>query len=57
MCTQTCEILDAGCGTGGAMSGFFADYGNAVGSDYSPLALEFFQARDLSPLAVACQLV
>ena len=31
------SILDAGCGTGAAMSTYLADYGNVTGIDVSPL--------------------
>ena len=47
------EILDAGCGTGAAMSTYLADYGNVTGFDVSPLALRFCRVRNLTPLALA----
>jgi ubiquinone/menaquinone biosynthesis C-methylase UbiE len=47
------SILDAGCGTGAAMSSFLADYGNVTGIDVSPLALGFCQRRNLTRLALA----
>jgi len=37
-------ILDAGCGTGGAM-GYLSDYGTVVGMDYSAEALRFCRMR------------
>jgi len=45
------SILDAGCGTGAAMSSFLTDYGNVTGVDVSPLALGFCQTRNLTSLA------
>jgi len=47
------RILDAGCGTGAAMSTFLAEYGSVTGFDISPLALQFCRARGLTPLAQA----
>jgi len=47
------KILDAGCGTGAAMSTYLADYGSVTGFDISPLALRFCRARNLTPLALA----
>ncbi len=47
------RILDAGCGTGAAMSTFLAEYGNVTGFDISPFALGFCRARNLTPLAQA----
>ncbi len=38
------RILDAGCGTG-AVLGYLADYGTAVGMDFSPHALRFSRQR------------
>jgi len=46
-------ILDAGCGTGAAMSTYLAEYGNVTGIDVSPLALEFCRKRNLTTLALA----
>ncbi|HEY3380144.1 MAG TPA: class I SAM-dependent methyltransferase [Vicinamibacterales bacterium] len=46
------EILDAGCGTGGAME-YIADYGRVVGCDFSAEALGFCTARGLGRLARA----
>lgn len=47
------EILDAGCGTGAAMSGFLAEYGRVTGADVSACALGFCQQRSLRNLAQA----
>ncbi len=51
--TSGLEILDAGCGTGAAMSNYLADYGHVTGFDISPLALGFCQKRNLTSLARA----
>ena len=50
---QTFSILDAGCGTGAAMSTYLADYGHVTGIDVSPLALGFCRKRNLTPLGMA----
>jgi SAM-dependent methyltransferase len=47
------SILDAGCGTGAAMSTYLADYGKVTGVDISPLALGFCRARSLTRLVLA----
>lgn len=47
------KILDAGCGTGLAMSTYLADYGAVTGFDISPLALKFCRTRHLTPLTLA----
>ena len=47
------KILDAGCGTGAAMSTYLAGYGSVTGFDISPLALRWCQARNLTRLARA----
>lgn len=47
------KILDAGCGTGAAISTTLADYGNVIGFDISSLALKYCCARDLTPLVLA----
>lgn len=47
------EILDAGCGTGAAMSSFLGEFGKVTGFDISPLALGFCCSRSLSPLLQA----
>lgn len=39
------RILDAGCGTGGAMQSFLSDYGRVVGLDFSFLALDYCRLR------------
>jgi len=51
--TPDISILDAGCGTGAAMSSFLTDYGNVTGVDVSPLALGFCQTRNLKRLVLA----
>jgi SAM-dependent methyltransferase len=51
--TPNWKILDAGCGTGAAMSTYLADLGNVTGFDISPLALGFCQKRNLTSLARA----
>jgi len=51
--TPSWRILDAGCGTGAAMSTYLADYGSVTGFDVSPLALRYCQARNLTSLALA----
>jgi SAM-dependent methyltransferase len=45
------RILDAGCGTGGAMK-FLADYGTVMGVDLAPYALRLAAKR--GPRALAC---
>jgi ubiquinone/menaquinone biosynthesis C-methylase UbiE len=47
------NILDAGCGTGAAMSTYLAKYGKVTGIDISALALKFCRTRNLAPLALA----
>jgi SAM-dependent methyltransferase len=47
------RILDAGCGTGSAMSTFLADYGRVTGVDIHPLALSYCRKRGLSRIARA----
>ncbi|HAE60442.1 MAG TPA: methyltransferase type 11 [Anaerolineae bacterium] len=47
------KILDAGCGTGGAISGYLAQYGNVTGCDLSAMALGFCQKRNISEIAQA----
>lgn len=51
--TTRLKILDAGCGTGAAMSSYLADYGEVTGLDISPLALKLCHPRNLKPLALA----
>jgi ubiquinone/menaquinone biosynthesis C-methylase UbiE len=52
-CTSDSFILDAGCGTGAAMSTYLADYGHVTGIDVSPLALSFCRQRNLTSLSLA----
>jgi ubiquinone/menaquinone biosynthesis C-methylase UbiE len=47
------SILDAGCGTGAAMSTYLADYGSVTGIDVSPPALDFCRKRSLTSLSLA----
>ncbi len=47
------RILDAGCGTGAAMTGFLAGYGLVTGFDLSPVALRFCQQREAPRLVNA----
>ena len=47
------QILDAGCGTGGAMANYLGDYGIVTGFDISRLALDFCKQRRLHRLAQA----
>lgn len=47
------KILDAGCGTGGAISGYLAEYGNVTGCDLSAIALGFCKQRNISEIAQA----
>lgn len=46
------SILDAGCGTGGAMS-WLSDYGRVVGLDFSPHALRYCRMRGHNRLVQA----
>jgi ubiquinone/menaquinone biosynthesis C-methylase UbiE len=50
---STSSVLDAGCGTGAAMSTYLADYGSVTGIDVSPLALSFCRKRNLTSLSLA----
>ncbi|GMV34696.1 class I SAM-dependent methyltransferase [Chloroflexi bacterium CFX5] len=50
------NILDAGCGTGAAMTSYLADYGDVTGVDLSPQALNFSRERHASRLARASAL-
>lgn len=50
---STHRILDAGCGTGGAMTGFLADYGQVTGMDLYPAALAFCRKRHAQHIACA----
>jgi 2-polyprenyl-3-methyl-5-hydroxy-6-metoxy-1,4-benzoquinol methylase len=47
------HVLDAGCGTGGAMSTILADYGAVTGTDLSPIALRFCRTRRLTRICLA----
>lgn len=47
------QILDAGCGTGGAISTYLSRYGSVTGCDLSAIALGFCQRRNLTRLAQA----
>jgi len=47
------RILDAGCGTGAAMTTYLAEYGKVTGIDLYPQALEFCRKRNAPRLARA----
>lgn len=47
------RILDAGCGTGSAMTTYLADLGKVTGVDLYPQALTYCQKRNASRLACA----
>ena len=47
------KILDAGCGTGAAMTTYLAEYGEVTGVDLYPQALEFSRKRNASRLSRA----
>ncbi|MBI3150518.1 MAG: class I SAM-dependent methyltransferase, partial [Chloroflexi bacterium] len=47
------RILDAGCGTGAAMTTYLAEYGKVTGVDLYPQALEFCRKRHAPRLACA----
>lgn len=47
------RILDAGCGTGAAMTTYLTEYGDVTGFDLSDLALGFSRARGAEKLARA----
>ena len=47
------RILEAGCGTGSAMSTLLADYGCVTGVDIHPLALQYCRKRGISRIACA----
>ena len=51
--TSNLKILDAGCGTGAAMTTYLADYGTVTGCDVHPLALDFCRKRNARRLACA----
>lgn len=46
-------ILDAGCGTGAALTSYLADYGRVTGFDLSSIALAFCQRRNAPRLVQA----
>jgi SAM-dependent methyltransferase len=50
------KILDAGCGTGGAMSSFLANYGAVTGFDFSSDALHYCRLRKLNRIVHASAL-
>lgn len=47
------SILDAGCGTGAALTSYLADYGRVTGFDLSSIALTFCQRRNAPRLVQA----
>lgn len=47
------KILDAGCGTGAAMTTYLKDYGEVTGIDLYPQALDFCRKRNAKLLARA----
>jgi SAM-dependent methyltransferase len=47
------DILDAGCGTGAAMTTYLAEYGDVTGVDFHPRALDFCLKRNARRLARA----
>lgn len=51
--TSALRILDAGCGTGAAMTTYLAEYGMVSGVDLYPQALEFCRKRNAPRLARA----
>lgn len=51
--TSSLKILDAGCGTGAAMTTYLADYGTVTGCDIHPLALKFCRQRNAARLTFA----
>ncbi len=52
-CKTNLRILDAGCGTGAALTTYLKEYGITTGVDISPLALSFCRMRDASRLSHA----
>jgi len=48
------RILDAGCGTGGAMVALLPRFGNPIGVDKSRLALDYCRSRQIRLVACAC---
>lgn len=51
--SPTQRILDAGCGTGAAMTTYLAEYGQVTGVDLFPQALEFCRRRNAPRLSRA----
>lgn len=51
------RILDAGCGTGAAMTSYLAERGRVTGIDLVPQALEFCRMRNARQLARASVLI
>lgn len=51
--SPTQRILDAGCGTGAAMTTYLAEYGQVTGVDLFPQALEFCRKRNAPRLSRA----
>lgn len=51
--SQDRRLLDAGCGTGGAMANYLPEYGSVTGFDISPLALALCRQRHLVRLVRA----
>lgn len=47
------RILDAGCGTGAALTSYLADYGQVTGFDFAQAALRFCRQRGASRLTRA----
>ncbi|MBL8049725.1 MAG: class I SAM-dependent methyltransferase, partial [Anaerolineales bacterium] len=47
------KILDAGCGTGAAMTTYLKEYGEVTGIDLYPQALEYCRKRNAKLLARA----
>jgi SAM-dependent methyltransferase len=50
---KSLTILDAGCGTGAAMTGYLAEYGRVTGCDISEIALKKCRLRKAQRLARA----
>lgn len=51
--STTQRILDAGCGTGAAMTGYLPKYGSVTGVDLYPQALEFCRQRGAERISCA----
>ena len=51
--SSSLRILDAGCGTGSAMTALLPAYGCVTGVDIHPLALQFCRKRGISRIACA----